>query len=222
VWWCHADLGTARWTTPPECAFDALLPRAAPRGHVGPNGRWLVLEDVFGNTFYQDRRASKASPECRWDRPADAVRVDGPAPAARCTRFAFGAAAAEQAWYGSESLSKLLPVLGTGGKGDKFRACMPCAKRLLRAVRQVVDTQASAAPPKGQDADSKARDDAKAAAATERALADRAHPILGGLGGACRDLKFKQVGGPSPSASVSGRPENLGVTTRLSARDAQL
>jgi hypothetical protein len=97
AWWVRGATAEARWTAPPECGWPRLLRTSSLRGYLGLRGRWAVYDDGDGNLFYQDTRRLR---DCRWEKPPDAAAVDESARTlnARCTRFAFGGTATEQAW----------------------------------------------------------------------------------------------------------------------------
>ena len=67
---------------------------------------------------------------------------------------------------------------------DRFRCCLPCAHKLLKAVKVIKDQNA---PPPARKGDAAVQ--AKAASKLEAALNDPAHPILGGLGTKAATLK---------------------------------
>jgi hypothetical protein len=69
-----------------------------------------------------------------------------------------------------------VPGLDPKKQADRFRACLPCAHKLMHAVAQVKKRHAQPAA-QGDEAAA-----AKAALALSRALDDAEHPALGGHG----------------------------------------
>ena len=130
-WWVHHETSEAKFATPQQAKWEELIKTSHQTGVLGAADEWGVYEDVYKNTFYY----KEVTNDFRWDRPADAIEKDNSLE--RCTRLTFGAKAVKQNWYSCEGLTDYLRV-HVDPTADRFKACMPCAKKLLNEVHECV------------------------------------------------------------------------------------
>jgi hypothetical protein len=124
-WWCHSSTSEARFSTPAECRFPALLEKSSQRGHLGVSNEWNHMVDEHGNEYFH----KPLTADFRWERPPDAMKLSN---IDRCTRLIYGSKRIEQNWYSAEGLTEYVRAMDPAI--DRFKACMPCAKKLLREI----------------------------------------------------------------------------------------
>ena len=95
------------------------------KGMLGVSNEWNWMVDPNGNEYFH----KPTTADFRWERPPDALQVSN---VDRCTRLIYGAKRVNQNWYSADGLTEYVKSMDP--TIDRFKACMACAKKLLREI----------------------------------------------------------------------------------------